>query len=52
MTDVLDALTLLTSARASWSNALCDYRIARAALDRAMGVIWKEGDGPEANKDR
>jgi len=52
MTDVLDALTLLTSARASWSNALCDYRIARAVLDRAMGVGWEEGDRPETKKDR
>lgn len=41
MTDVLDALTLLTVARASWSNALSDYKIARAFLERAMGVIWK-----------
>ncbi len=41
MTDVLDALTLLTSARASYSNALSDYQIALAALDRAMGVIWR-----------
>jgi outer membrane protein TolC len=41
MTDVLDALTLLTFARASWSNALSDYHIALAALERAMGVIWR-----------
>lgn len=47
MTDVLDALTLLTVARASWSNALSDYRIAQAALDRAMGVIWKPADNGE-----
>jgi outer membrane protein TolC len=44
MTDVLDALTLLTVARASWSNALADYGIARAALERAMGVIWRSED--------
>src|SRR5512137_1126662 len=37
MTDVLDALTLLTFARAS-------YSIALAALERAMGVIWKPED--------
>lgn len=43
-TDVLDALTLLTVARASWSNALSDYRIARAFLERSMGVIWKPAD--------
>jgi outer membrane protein len=44
MTDVLDALTLMTFARASYSNALSDYHIALAALERAMGVIWKPGD--------
>jgi outer membrane protein len=44
MTDVLDALTLLTFARASWSNALSDYQIALAALERAMGVIWRPQD--------
>ena len=52
MTDVLDALTLLTVARAGWSNALSDYGIARASLERAMGVIWKEGDRPEGTGDR
>ena len=41
MTDVLDALTLLTYARASYSNALSDYQISLAGLERAMGVIWK-----------
>jgi outer membrane protein TolC len=44
MTDVLDALTLLTFAKASWSNALSDYHVALAALERAMGVIWKPQD--------
>ncbi|HTZ40156.1 MAG TPA: TolC family protein [Syntrophales bacterium] len=44
MTDVLDALTLLTFARASYSNALSDYQIALAALERAMGVIWRPAD--------
>jgi outer membrane protein len=43
-TDVLDALTLLTFARASWSNALSDYRIALAGLERATGVIWRPVD--------
>lgn len=52
MTDVLDALTLLTVARASRSNALSDYRIAQAALERAMGVIWKEEAGQRAAGDR
>ena len=44
MTDVLDALTLLTFARASYSNALSDYRIAQAGLERATGVIWRPED--------
>jgi outer membrane protein TolC len=52
MTDVLDALTLLTFARASWSNALSDYRIALAGLERAMGVIWKGGDGQQVAGNR
>jgi len=43
-TDVLDALTLLTFTRASWSNALSDYRIALAGLERATGVIWRAED--------
>jgi outer membrane protein TolC len=43
-TDVLDALTLLTFARASWSNALSDYRISLAGLERATGVIWRPQD--------
>jgi outer membrane protein len=43
MTDVLDALTLLTYARASYSNALSDYQISLAGLERAMGVIWRPG---------
>ncbi len=38
-TDVLDALTLLTGARASYSNSLSDYLIARAVLERAMGTV-------------
>jgi len=45
MTDVLDALTLMTFARASYSNALSDYHIALSALERAMGVIWKPDGG-------
>jgi outer membrane protein TolC len=45
MTDVLDALTLLTYARASYYNALSDYHIALAALERAIGVIWGPDGG-------
>jgi outer membrane protein len=40
ITDVLDALTLLTFARASYSNALSDYQIALAALEKAMGIAY------------
>lgn len=38
-TEVLDAQTLLTQARSNYFNALSDYFIARARLDRAMGVV-------------
>ena len=38
-TDVLDALTLLTSARSDYATALGNYSIDRARLERAMGVI-------------
>ncbi|MFQ5842725.1 MAG: TolC family protein [Thermodesulfobacteriota bacterium] len=38
-TDVLDAQTLLTQARTNYFNALSDYNIASARLDRAMGIV-------------
>jgi len=38
-TDVLDAQTLLTEAKSNYFNALSDYNIARARLDRAMGLV-------------
>ena len=38
-TEVLDAQTLLTQARSNYFNALSDYLIARARLDRAMGIV-------------
>lgn len=38
-TEVLDAQTLLTRAKAESANALADYNIAHARLQRAMGVI-------------
>lgn len=38
-TDVLDAETLLTKAKADYANALGDFNINRAILDRAMGII-------------
>ena len=37
-TDVLDAQTLLTRAKSDYTNALGDYHIGRAKLERAMGV--------------
>jgi outer membrane protein len=38
-TEVLDAQTLLTQARSNYFNALSDYNIALARLDRAMGIM-------------
>lgn len=42
-TDVIDAQTLLTKARADHDNALGDYSIGRAKLERAMGVAAPDG---------
>ena len=39
-TEVLDAQTLLTRAKSEYSNALGDYNINYAKLQRAMGNIW------------
>jgi len=41
-TEVLDAQTLLTKARADHFNALGDVSIHRARLERAMGVTGSE----------
>ncbi|MGV8056971.1 MAG: TolC family protein [Smithellaceae bacterium] len=38
-TEVLDAQTLLTKAKAEYANALGDFNISYAKLDRAMGII-------------
>ena len=38
-TEVLDAQTLLTRAKSQYANALGDYNINYAKLQRAMGVI-------------
>ncbi|MRR08233.1 MAG: TolC family protein, partial [Deltaproteobacteria bacterium] len=38
-TDVLDAQTLLTSARTDLVNAVNDYNLSQARLERAMGLI-------------
>jgi outer membrane protein TolC len=37
-TDVLDAQTLLTRAKSDYFNALSDYNMSIARLERAMGV--------------
>ncbi|MBE9545931.1 MAG: TolC family protein, partial [Proteobacteria bacterium] len=37
-TDVIDAQTLLTRAKSDYYNALSDYNIALAGLERSMGV--------------
>jgi outer membrane protein len=39
-TEVLDAQTLLTKAKSQYANALGDYNINYARLQRAMGTIW------------
>lgn len=38
-TDVLDAQTLLTQAEAQYANALSDYQIGYAKLQRAIGIL-------------
>jgi outer membrane protein len=38
-TEVLDAQTLLTKAKSDYANALADYHISQAKLQRAMGII-------------
>ncbi|MBN1614796.1 MAG: TolC family protein [Deltaproteobacteria bacterium] len=38
-TDVLDAQTLLTKAKSDYYNALGDYNISEARLERAMGLM-------------
>lgn len=44
-TDVMDALTLLTRAKSDHTQALGDYHIYQARLERAMG-LQQEGDTP------
>lgn len=39
-TEVLEAQTLLTKAKSEYANALGDYNINYAKLQRAMGNIW------------
>lgn len=38
ITDVLDSQTLLTQAQTDYYNALSNYNVAKAALNRAMGL--------------
>jgi outer membrane protein TolC len=40
-TDVLDAQTLLSQARMNYNNALCDYNIDRAKIEKAMAKELK-----------
>ncbi len=42
-TEVLDAQTLLTKVRSDGDNALGDYSISRARLERAMGIDVRGG---------
>lgn len=41
-TDVLDAHTLLTRAKSDHTNALSEYNISYARLERAMGIIYSK----------
>ncbi|MBN2568879.1 MAG: TolC family protein [Deltaproteobacteria bacterium] len=41
-TDVIDAQTLLTRTKSDYYNALSEYNIAMARLERAMGVVIYE----------
>ncbi len=43
-TEVLDAQTLLTKAKSEYANALADYNINNAKLQRAMGIIWAKDE--------
>jgi outer membrane protein TolC len=38
LTDVLDSQTLLTQAQTDYYNALSNYNVAKAALNKAMGL--------------
>jgi outer membrane protein len=48
--DVLDAQTLLVRARADYYDALGDYQIALARLERSMGVIYVQGESTNPSK--
>lgn len=44
-TDVVDAQTLMTKTKSDYYNALSDYNIARARLERSMGTNYTAGGG-------
>ena len=48
--DVLDAQTLLVRARADYYDALSEYQIALARLERSMGVIYVQGEEKTPSK--
>lgn len=41
-TDVIDAETLLTQTKSDYSNALSDYNIAIARLERSIGIVYPD----------
>ncbi|MBW1681791.1 MAG: TolC family protein, partial [Deltaproteobacteria bacterium] len=43
ITEVLDAQTLLTQARTNYYNSLYDHHLARARLERALGILPHRG---------
>lgn len=49
-TDVLDAQTLLTRAKADYFNALSDYHIALTRLERSMGNLGGDGAKKDVEK--
>jgi outer membrane protein len=40
-TEVLDAQTLLTRAKSDYANALGDYNVNYARMEKSMGIIWQ-----------
>jgi len=42
---VIDAQTLMTKTKSDYYNALSDYNIARARLERSMGTNYTAGGG-------
>jgi outer membrane protein TolC len=44
-TDVIDAQTILTAAMSDYQNYLVDLNIAKARLDRTMGIAFRHHEG-------